>query len=132
MSLTVEDEYATQEGPGMAVGHCMGLFYEDNGMVVLRDPEWIQEAINVFIGLFWRVELMANVENSNTMKYQPGEIHTGMSENTFIQREKIEGGTYRDHLLYNIPCPDWGVGKKAGFIGWLFYHWLKAKQINTF
>ena len=42
---------------------------------------------------------MANVENSNTMTYQPGEIHTGMSENTFSQREKIEGGTYRDHCI---------------------------------
>ena len=62
MSLTVEDESATHEGLRIAVGWCMGVFYEYYGTIGSRDPEWLQEAINVLIGLFIRVRLMDNVE----------------------------------------------------------------------
>ena len=33
MSITVEDESATNGGLGMAVGLCMGMFYADDGMI---------------------------------------------------------------------------------------------------
>ena len=51
----------------MELERCMGVFYEDHGMIGLRYPEWIQGVIDVLIGLFRRVCLMANVEKSNTM-----------------------------------------------------------------
>ena len=64
----------------------MGVFYEYAGMIILRDPEWIQGSINALIGLFSRVGLMDNVEKSNTMTCHPGAIFTGVSEEVFSHR----------------------------------------------
>ena len=37
--LTVEDQLVALEGLRLAVGRCLGLFYAENGVVGLRDPE---------------------------------------------------------------------------------------------
>ena len=58
----------------------MGLFYADEGMIRSRVPELIQREINVIIGLFIRFGLMANVEKSKTMTFQPGAICTWISK----------------------------------------------------
>ena len=58
----------------MAIGRCMEIFYADDGMIGLREPKWLQWSINVLIGIFRRVSLMANVAKYNTMNCQPGEI----------------------------------------------------------
>ena len=55
-------------------------------MIGSRDPEWLQGNINVIIGLFRRVVLMANVEKSNTMTFQTGDIHKWMSDEAFSTR----------------------------------------------
>ena len=83
----------------------MGVFYTDYGLIVSRAPEWIQGAVNVLIGLFRRVVLMDNVAKSKTMYFHPGEICTGMSEETFSGRSKGEEATYRERLWRRIPCP---------------------------
>ena len=41
----------------------MGVFYVYNGLIGPRDPEWLKGAINVIIGLFRRVGLMAKSQN---------------------------------------------------------------------
>ena len=98
MSLTMEDESATHEGLGMAVGRCMGVFYADDSMISSKVPECIQEEINVLTGLFRRGRIMSNVEKSKTMTCQPGVICTGMSEEAFSRKSKLEGYTYRERL----------------------------------
>ena len=45
----------------------MGVFYAYGGMIGYRDPELLQGATNFLIGLFRRVNLMANVANYKTM-----------------------------------------------------------------
>ena len=52
LALVVEDQLVTQEGLGLLVGRCLGLFYVDYGMVVSQDPEWLQGSLNVLIVLF--------------------------------------------------------------------------------
>ena len=64
MQLTVEEESATHEVLGTAVGHCMGVLFLDNGIIGSRDPEYIQGSINVLIGIFIRVRLMKMLQNS--------------------------------------------------------------------
>ena len=63
----------------MGVGRCTGEFYTNDGMILSREPEWIQGAINFLIGIVRRVVLMANVEKSETTTCQIGEIQTSMS-----------------------------------------------------
>ena len=67
LALTMEDQLVTQEGLVILVGRCIKLFYTDNGVMVSRDLEWIQGALNVIIGLFCRSSLVTNVAKSKTM-----------------------------------------------------------------
>ena len=78
LSLTVEEKSAIHYGLRMAVGRYIGVFYTDGGIIGLKEPEWIQGAINVLIGIFQRVGLMANVTKSKTMTDQTGVIHIWM------------------------------------------------------
>ena len=64
----------------MKVGSSTGVFYGDDGLIRSWDPEWIQGVINILIGIFPRLGLIANVAKSNTTTCHPGEICTGMSE----------------------------------------------------
>ena len=86
----------------------MGLFCADVGMIGLSDTEWLQGDINVHIGLFRRVGLMANIEKSNTMNFQSGGFRMGVSEEAFSCRNKVDGATYPYHLQRHIPCLDCG------------------------
>ena len=103
MSLTVEDESDNQEGLGMVLGGCMGMFYAYDGMIRSREPEWIQGAINVIINPFRGFRLVSNVAKYKTMACQPGKICTGIPEETFSRGSKGEGGTYPEHLKLHIP-----------------------------
>ena len=76
----MDEDSSTHDRLGMEVGRYMEVFYADHGMIGLRDPEWLQGAINVFIRLLIRVSMMSNAEKSNTMTCQSGAIYTGMSE----------------------------------------------------
>ena len=90
MSITIEDKSSTHELLGMEVGWCIGVCYEDYGMTVSRNQEWLQGTIDVIIVLFRRVGLMANIEKPNTMTYQPGAIRMGMSDEDFSLRSKLK------------------------------------------
>ena len=78
--MVVEDELFDHGGLGLAVVRCMGMFYMYDGLVGLRDPEWLQGALNVIIGLFQKYGLVANVAKSKAMICQPGEIWFGMPD----------------------------------------------------
>ena len=66
--LTVEDDLVAHEGPGLAVRRYLGLFYANNGMVGLWDPEWPQGNLSVIIGLFRRYGPVAIVFKYKAMK----------------------------------------------------------------
>ena len=50
-TFTVKEKLVKHEGLGLAVGRCLGLFYANDSMVGLRDPEWLQGALNILIGI---------------------------------------------------------------------------------
>ena len=76
----VEDQQVDQDGLVETVGRCVGVFYADDGMVGLRDPNWLQHPMNFLFGLFRRFILAANATKSLTMTCQPGTLRTGISE----------------------------------------------------
>ena len=61
MSITVEDDTFIYCGLVHVVGSIMGVFYADDGPIGLRYLEWVLGGINVLIGLFRRIGLIANV-----------------------------------------------------------------------
>ena len=78
LDLTVEYQLVAQEVLVLAVVRCMGLFYDDDGMVVLWNLEWVQVDLNVLIGPFHQYVLVANIEKSNAMICQPDTLWSGM------------------------------------------------------
>ena len=65
--MTVDNQLVTHEGLGLSVGRYVGLFYASYGVVGSQDMEWLQVALNVFISLFPRYELVAYVAKSKAM-----------------------------------------------------------------
>ena len=58
----------------------MEMFYAHDGLVGLRDPDWIQGSLNVLIGIFWPYRLVDNISKSKVMKCQLGAIRYVISE----------------------------------------------------
>ena len=76
----VGDQLFTQVVPGLAVGRCMGIFYDDYGMVVSQDLEWIQGALNMLIDLLRSYGLVENLAKSKARTCQTVKLRYGISE----------------------------------------------------
>ena len=63
---------------GHGMGRGLGFFYAADGILGSRDPEWIQGALNILIGMFWCIMFAANIEMSKMMKCQTGYIRSGI------------------------------------------------------
>ena len=86
----------------------------DDDLLVSREPEWIQVALNVLIRLFRRIGLAANVATLKTMAYQTREIILGLSEEAFSRPSKGKGATYREGLRIKMLHLDCRVETTAG------------------
>ena len=116
LSHTVENESAIHDRLRTAVGRSMGMFYADDGLIGLWDPEWPQGSTNVLIRLFCMIGLMINVEKSKTMAYQPGAIFTGVSEESFSRSITGKRSTYWERLQRRIQCLDCSAEFTAGYM----------------
>ena len=107
--MAVKDQLVAQEVMGLVVGSCMGIFYSNDGMVVSRDPGWLQGALNMIIGLFRWYRLVANFVKSKSITCHLGALRSGMSEEAVGQRCTVRGVTYQERPRQWIPCPYCGV-----------------------
>ena len=80
LAITVEDQRVDHDSLGETIGRCMVVFYADDDMVGSCNPDWLQHALNVVVGLFRRYGLAANIAKSNTIACQPGALRAGMSK----------------------------------------------------
>ena len=78
LPMTVEDHTGVQEVLGLNLGRHLGFFYTDNSMVGARESYWIQNAINILVGLFWWYRLITNITKSWTITYQPRALRSVM------------------------------------------------------
>ena len=78
ISLVVEAEAVIHEVLGHVVGHRLGVFYADDGLLLSQHPKWIQVALNILIGLFQKIGLATNVAKLKKMTCQPGSIRSGI------------------------------------------------------
>ena len=49
------------DGLGKSVRRCLVIFYSGNGMVGSCDPDWLNHAMNILVGLFRMYGLAANI-----------------------------------------------------------------------
>ena len=61
----------------------LACFYADNGLIVLRDPDFLQRAFDALTDLFDRVGLKTNTTKTETMAFLPGAIRTRLSEDGY-------------------------------------------------
>ena len=74
LSTKVEDNAVINDSLGHVVGRSLGVFYTNDDILGSQDQECIQVEINVSIGMFHRIGLLAKADKSKTMTCQPGEI----------------------------------------------------------
>ena len=79
LALKVEDQLAVHEGLRLELGMCLVLFYAGDGVVGLRDPDWLQVSLYVIIGLFFWYRLVVNVMKSKAVSCHPVTLKYGMS-----------------------------------------------------
>ena len=106
----------SHNGMREAVGRCLGVFYDNDGMVIPRDTEWLQQSMNVLVSPFLWYGLAANVSKSLTMTCQPGALMLGMSEEANDLKCTRLGNSYRVILRQLIPFPECGFELTAGSI----------------
>ena len=102
------------DGLGETVGRCLRVFYADYGMDGPRDPEWLQHAMNVLVGLFIRYGLTANVTKSRTITCQPGALRAGILEKAVVLKYMGVGDSYQVRLRRQIPCLKCGFELMTG------------------
>ena len=83
-------------------------------MVGLRDPKWLQGALNMLICLLYWYGLEANVAKYRSMTYKLGTLRSKMLEESVEQRCTEIGATYQERLRRRIPCTDCRVDFTAG------------------
>ena len=98
LPITVEDEAVIHDGLWYVVGRSMGILYADDGHIGSLEPEWLKGSINVLIGLFCCIRLMANVAKYKMMICQPGTIRSEISEEAVGWRSIGKGSAYRERL----------------------------------
>ena len=98
LSLTMENLSETHGDVGETVVQKWGIIYANDGMFGSHNPEWLHKVIKVLIGLFRRIILEANIENSKKMNCHPGSIWSGMSAEKFTRRSTGEGANYHGCL----------------------------------
>ena len=109
LALMAEDQLVDQEGLGILVGRCMGLFYACYDMVGSRDPEWLQAALNMLINLFHQYRLVTNVAKYKAVIYQPGTLRSEMLEEAVGRRCTGRGEKHQERLIWKIPFLECGV-----------------------
>ena len=61
----------------------MVSFYVDDGVLLVRDPVWLQSAFNILITLFEQVGLKTNTKKTQVMTCVPGKIRESLSERVY-------------------------------------------------
>ena len=93
LSMTVEDDTIILDGMVHAVGRSMGVFYADDGLIGSRDPKCIQGSLNLLIGMFHWIGLIAKIDKSKMMVCQLGKIRLIISEEAVGRRSTRKGVT---------------------------------------
>jgi hypothetical protein len=66
------------------------IFYVNDAYLASRDPEFLQRALNVIVGLFSHVGLETNAQKMQTMVCTPGRIRIQLPEDSYA---RLHGGT---------------------------------------
>ena len=94
--------------------HQAALFYADDGMLALSDPQWPQWEFTQLVGLFDRVGLNTNSRKTVSMTCRPCSTTGNRSEEAYERLMTGEGPKFRERKRERITCGDCGKEMAAG------------------
>ncbi len=74
--LLQDESKLEEEVIGQLLATFFAIFYVDDAYLASRDPEFLQQALDILVKLFARVGLETKVKKTQTMMCTPGRIHT--------------------------------------------------------
>ena len=104
---------ATQEAErrgekGRERRHQAALFYADDGMIASSDPWWLQWAFMILVGLFDRVGLKTNQQNTVSMACRPCSAAVNQSETSYAHTMTGKGLSPKERKKERVQCGDCG------------------------
>ena len=83
----VLDGDVTRDGTEELVCNQCIAFFEDNGLVAARCPEWLQSSLNILINLFKWIGLRTNTDKTKVMTCLPGKIQIARTEAEYASQQ---------------------------------------------
>ena len=107
-------EAETRGRRGREGRHQAALFYADDGMLALSDPQWLQWAFTQLVGLFDGVVLNTNIRKTVSMTCRPCTAAGNRSEEAYGRLMMGKGLTFRERKRERVECRDCGKEVAAG------------------
>ena len=88
------------------------MFYIDDAFIASRNPDLLQEAMDILVSLFDRVGLRTNTKKTKVQIFVPGRIRTRMTDSAYT-RSRIsleERGRWEGR---NVECQKCGMEMRA-------------------
>ena len=107
-------EEVTCNGLGDLVAEILVAFYVDDGLIASRDPVWLQESLDILIGLFEQIGLFTDAAKTKAMICIPGRIREGKTEEEYAAYKSQTETT--SSVLRRQPCSwilSWTPGDAA-------------------
>ena len=76
---------------------------------MVRDMDWVQDALLVTVDMFHRVKIEANLEKKKEMVFTLGFIWGQIREEAYKWRETAEGATFCERKRTRVICSECGV-----------------------
>ena len=90
------------------------FFYADNGMVESTDPGWLQSAFYMLTGIFDRVGLQKNVQETLGMACRPCRAVRVRSYDAYTWRITGEGRSFKERQREQVLFPEYEKGLAKG------------------
>ena len=93
-----------QHGTGWVAGEINIVFYVDDGRIAGHDYEWLQDALDVTVAMFWRMGLETNLEKNKAMVCTTGFIWGKWRELAYKRQVTWDGATFRERKKTRLRC----------------------------
>ena len=112
----VYSQQESQHDMGCAAGERILVFYADDGRIVGRYHEWIQDALTVTVVMFSRMGLDANLKKTKVMVCTPGFIWGDWGETAYKRWATGEGANFRERKRTWVSCNKCIVTVEASYL----------------
>jgi hypothetical protein len=101
---------AAQGRLGEAAHNHVVVFFDNNGLVAARCPEWLQSSFTILVKLFERIGLRTNAAKTKVMTCLPGKIRVARTEEVYAAQQTGNATTTK---CWCVDCKVCGISLVA-------------------